>query len=329
MSNKILSIIVPSYNISNFIDECVPKYIDKSLFEDIDIYFIDDGATDDTAKKLSEYIKKYPSFFHFYHKENGGHGSVINYGITNCVETKYFKVIDGDDFVDFSALHNLAEYLKTCDDDLIVSGFSEKYPNKETKRTPLLIDNGSFIEKKTYDSKILPSLNVTIHSCTFKSSIFKNNKIVLPEKTFYEDNLYILYTIPFLQSISFLNEYVYYYRLGNPNQSVSKISRAKHFNDSLNVRKLAISYFDKYIYGKNVDKELFAARKYARGMSCYRSAIIVNDDLKASKIQCLQFLKEDKKYKSILAELKKSKLLRFLFFTRFSFLGLVRKHLLK
>ena len=51
MKNKILSIIVPSYNVENYIDSCVPTYIDKRLFDKVDVYFIDDGATDNTKTK--------------------------------------------------------------------------------------------------------------------------------------------------------------------------------------------------------------------------------------------------------------------------------------
>ena len=57
MKNYILSIIVPSYNISKYVDEVLPTYISDSLFGKVKILLIDDGATDDTKIKVSKYVK--------------------------------------------------------------------------------------------------------------------------------------------------------------------------------------------------------------------------------------------------------------------------------
>ena len=96
MNNQepILTIIIPSYNTSKFVDECLPTFIDDYLIGKVVIYLIDDGATDDTQGKIQKYVMDYPDLFKFVHKENGGHGSVINFGVHNLVKSKYFKIID-------------------------------------------------------------------------------------------------------------------------------------------------------------------------------------------------------------------------------------------
>ena len=63
----ILTIIIPAYNISLYVDECLPTYINDRLFEKIKVILIDDGATDDTKEKVERYCERYPDIFTFVH----------------------------------------------------------------------------------------------------------------------------------------------------------------------------------------------------------------------------------------------------------------------
>lgn len=325
MAEKILSIIVPSYNTSSFVQECVPTFIDERLFNDVDVFFIDDGATDNTEQTLRPFLEKYPDYFHFCHKENGGHGSVINYGLSKCVKTKYFKVIDGDDFVDREALINLVSYLKTTNDDLVVSGYLEKYPNGETKIPPITMDdNSSYKERTTYGPELLIALNLTIHSATFKTSIFVDNQIVMPEKLFFEDNLFILYPTIYLKAISFINDYVYCYRLGNPNQSVSIAGRIKHYQDSLVVRDLAHRFLASQAMGTCQCIKDYCIKRVAQSLSCYQNTLLYYKDNKLAREKCHELYLEDIKNPQLLDELKKQKFHRYLFASKFRFICLFR-----
>lgn len=325
MAEKILSIIVPSYNTSSFVQECVPTFIDERLFNDVDVFFIDDGATDNTEQTLRPFLEKYPDYLHFCHKENGGHGSVINYGLSNCVKTKYFKVIDGDDFVDREALINLVSYLKTTNDDLVVSGYLEKYPNGEVKIPPIAMDdNSSYKERTTYGPELLIALNLTIHSATFKTSIFVDNQIVMPEKLFFEDNLFILYPTIYLKAISFINDYVYCYRLGNPNQSVSIAGRIKHYQDSLVVRDLAHRLLASQAMGTCQCIKEYCVKRVAQSLSCYRNTLLYYKDNKLAREKCRELYLEDIKNPQLLDELKKQKFHKYLFASKFRFICLFR-----
>ena len=220
--NPILSIIIPSYNVSKYVDECLPTFIDERFRGLLKIYLIDDGATDDTKEKIAPYVAKYPYIFEFIHKENGGHGSVINYGVKNCVKSKYFKVIDGDDWVDKNELFKLIKFLEKTDSDLIVCDYTEVYSGRENIRK---------ICKKDVDhNDSLNNLVLTIHSVTFKSDIFQSNNIVLREHVFFEDNEYILFPLRYVKKVTYLPLNVYQYRLGTATQSVTTESRIKRFS---------------------------------------------------------------------------------------------------
>lgn len=224
MSNYILSIIVPSYNTSKYVDECLPTFIDERLIGKVKILLVDDGATDDTAEKIKPYVEKHPDLFFFYHKENGGHGSVINYGVHKLVDTKYFKVIDGDDWVDTEGLVKLVDSLIESNADMVVNDYQMVFPNKTIYQKAF---SGS-----SSDTPTLSNLAITIHSLTYKTSIFVDNAIFLREKVFYEDNQFRLFPLEYIKSFLYLPFQVYQYRLGNSEQSVSLSSGLKHKKDS-------------------------------------------------------------------------------------------------
>lgn len=79
---------------------------------------INDGSNDATYDMAAAYERQYPDTFKVITKQNGGHGSAINMGIKEATG-KYFKVVDGDDWVDPQALSALIETLKTSNSDVV------------------------------------------------------------------------------------------------------------------------------------------------------------------------------------------------------------------
>ena len=295
--NKILTIIVPSFNISKYIDEVVPNYIDLYFFDKVDILFIDDGATDDTEIKLRKYADLYPDYFHFIHKENGGHGSVINYALNSgLVKTKYFKVIDGDDWIESKGLAELVDFLYCCDDDIVISGFNRCYPNSVIPCFP--IDSKKYKEKTEIDIGKIKYFTFTIHSLTFKTSLFVLNNIILSEKVFYEDNELRAIPLIYAKTFSFLNVCVYNYRLGNLEQSVSIQSKYKHFNDSIVVRKKVFDIYSKS-RAEGIDKNVLRAMEKViySGVVNFSSILEFPISRKEKRKLCLDLVKELKKNK--------------------------------
>ena len=117
---KILSIVVPAYNVEKYLDQCLSSFVNTEVLRDIEILIINDGSTDRTAEIAEKYCEKYPGCFVLYNKENGGHGSGINYGIEHA-KGKYFKVVDGDDWVETVNLPVFVRTLKKIDVDVIAS----------------------------------------------------------------------------------------------------------------------------------------------------------------------------------------------------------------
>ena len=102
---KILTISVAAYNVEKTLDKTLESFNDARVYNDLEVLIVDDGSKDNTKLVAQKYEKIAPQTFKYVEKENGGHGSTINKGIS-LATGKYFKVIDGDDWVDTDALIN-------------------------------------------------------------------------------------------------------------------------------------------------------------------------------------------------------------------------------
>lgn len=220
---KILTITVPSYHTEKYIDECLPTLLDESINNKIEIIMVNDGSKDGTLEKARTYEKLFPKTIRVVDKENGGHGSTINKGI-ELAKGKYFKVVDGDDWVNTNQLINLVNHLEVLDADIIVSPYEDHNVDTGEVKTQDYsnAEHGKIVSYDTLVGKAnrLPMM----HATTFKTDILKKNNIIIDEKMFYVDMEYISFPIPYLNTAVYLNYPVYCYRMGTAEQSVNPVN---------------------------------------------------------------------------------------------------------
>ena len=124
----LLSIVIPVYNVENYLLKCIDSIININE-RNMEIILIDDGSTDNSGKICDEYSEKY-DFIRVYHKKNGGLSHARNYGLDRAVG-KYVMFVDSDDFLDSSNMNKLLIGLaKNEDIDVILNPFYE-YVNEE------------------------------------------------------------------------------------------------------------------------------------------------------------------------------------------------------
>ena len=75
-----VSIIVPVYNVENYIDKCLESLVNQTL-QDIEIIVVNDGSTDNSEIIIKSYIDKYPEKIKYITKQNGGLSDARNYGM--------------------------------------------------------------------------------------------------------------------------------------------------------------------------------------------------------------------------------------------------------
>lgn len=219
--SKLLTVVIPVYNVENYISQCLDSFLIPEILNDIEILIIDDGSPDHSKEICQSYIGKYPKSFKLISKENGGHGSAINMGI-QLASGKYFKVVDGDDWVQKKTFKELILCLKNTNADLIHTNFCWVYEGSNKKRYEQQFPFAGVEYKKMYSFEdVAHKCFVKMHNMTVRTSILKENCPSLDEKCFYVDNEYILYPIPYIKTIVFLDSTVYMYRIGRSEQSIN------------------------------------------------------------------------------------------------------------
>ena len=96
MTQPVLSIVVPAYNVETCLEQSLRSYCDEQLEGALQVIVVNDGSSDATQNIAETFVQTNPSIFTLINKENGGHGSTINAGF-QAARGKYFRVIDADD----------------------------------------------------------------------------------------------------------------------------------------------------------------------------------------------------------------------------------------
>ncbi len=114
---KILSIIVPVYNVEQYLNRCFDSIL-KGDLSDIEIIVVDDGSTDNSRSICDKYAQNY-EMIKVFHKENGGLSDARNFGMNQC-NGKYLWFIDSDDYIEDNAINQIVDLLKKHNPDVLV-----------------------------------------------------------------------------------------------------------------------------------------------------------------------------------------------------------------
>ncbi|MCC3215737.1 glycosyltransferase [Chryseobacterium sp. X308] len=92
-----VSVIVPVYNVENYLEKCLKSLVKQSL-SDIEIIVVNDGSKDNSEKIIKEFAQRYPDKIKAFTKENGGLSDARNFGIDRAAGD-YIGFVDSDDYV--------------------------------------------------------------------------------------------------------------------------------------------------------------------------------------------------------------------------------------
>ena len=264
MKNKLLSIVVPTYNIEEYIGKCLKSFIKEELLTLIEVIVVNDGSTDNSSNLAKTFSNNYPETFRVIDKENGGHGSTINTALKEA-NGKFFMVVDGDDWIDADALLNVVKKLKdNMDIDALFFNCVDEFKSNNTKRYHSLsnIFNEGIIDFNRVKLDIDKQVGL-LNTIYYIENLRKIN-LTLDEKTFYVDAEYMLYPLSTVNKAIYINESVYHYLIGRPNQSININNALKHINDRKKVIESVITYFQN-LKTKKVNR--FALDSYYMKMS--------------------------------------------------------------
>lgn len=182
-STPLISLIVPVYNISKYLERCVDSIINQS-YGNMEIILIDDGSTDHSGQICDAYSQK-DKRVRVIHKINGGLSSARNAGL-DAIKGQYVGFVDGDDFIDKYMYETLVKAILDNDADIVQTGFHHTDENGK-------IEDEITFKEASYDTLDdmfharfkENNIHVGVWTKLYKSTIFKNIRFI--EGHVYED----------------------------------------------------------------------------------------------------------------------------------------------
>ena len=121
MNEKLISVIVPAYNVENYIRRCLDSLVSQT-YENLEIIVVDDGSTDRTGEIIEEYTERYPDKVMLYTRENQGQAEARNFGITKA-SGEYIGFVDSDDFVSTKMYELMYREAEEQNCDMVTCGY--------------------------------------------------------------------------------------------------------------------------------------------------------------------------------------------------------------
>ena len=191
-----VSVIVPVYNVEEYIGRCLDSLVNQTL-KDIEIIVVNDGSPDNSEKIIQKYEKKY-SNIRYVVKENGGLSDARNFGL-KYASGEYIAFVDSDDYVLLDMYEKMYQKAKENDYDMVVCDLNYVYPDRIMK-----VDCG--IKKDTEDiAKVYINNYPAAWNKIFKKSLFDND-IKFKKGVWFEDVEFIYRMLAYVRSIGVIHE---------------------------------------------------------------------------------------------------------------------------
>ena len=224
-----VSVIVPVYNMKQYLGECIDSILKQTLTS-IEVICIDDGSTDNSLQILEEFKTK-DNRIYIYGKKNEGLGaaSARNCGL-NYARGEYVLILDSDDFFEPAMIEIIVERAEKTNADIVIFGGYEYDDKRHIKRVLNGILNEKFIPKKKVFSA--SDCSETIFQLSqgmawnklFKRAFIENTGIRFQNIKFSDDAYFTFSNMVLARRITVINELLINYRVNTGGSQTDRIA---------------------------------------------------------------------------------------------------------
>ena len=235
MNSPFISVIVPVYNCSRYVGECIESILSGNETVNFELVLIDDGSSDNSLQICGKYASIYPDKIKVWHKVNGGVSSARNYGLDKAIG-EWIIFVDADDTLANGTLDWLQNILIEGNFDLLQFGLSRGWNGtKESVSSQLVTD---YVAGE--------HCHVCIGGNVFKSRLIKEHSIYFDEEiSLAEDQLFVMTYLRNASRVRRIADILYEYR-----------ENASSASNTPSSDKLLVSYYKLLDFKK--DNELFS-----------------------------------------------------------------------
>lgn len=252
-----ISIIVPVYNVEQYLVQCIESLINQSL-KDIEIILINDGSRDGSLEILEKY-KIQDTRIRVIDKENEGVSQTRNLGIM-LAKAPYIMFVDADDWIDKDTCEETYKTMQHLNVDVVMWTYTREYKTQSLPRKIFEQDRVFDIkETKEFHRKLVGLIGkelvnpenfdsvVTVWGKLYKKEIILKNNIKfidLKEIGMWEDGLFNVEYFGSIEKMAYVNQAFYHYVKTNASSITSKY-RENIFENYQAIFSRIESYLDK------------------------------------------------------------------------------------
>lgn len=239
-NTKLLSIIVPVYNVEKYLDRCLQSLLQQE-YKNIEIILVDDGSQDSSGQLCDIYAEKY-SKIRVIHQDNGGLGAARNTGVA-AAQGDYIAFVDSDDWVKSDMFVKLMEEaIAHPEAEMVKAGYCETDGGSCEKAILFPGDSRQQkVEKENlcrYYGKGAPW--VVAWNTVYRQDLAK--KVEFPAGLYHEDNYASFFYLYFSRNCIIVNEPLYCYWQNPAGITHDTAKQRKRNQDKVEVTKRLLEY---------------------------------------------------------------------------------------
>ncbi len=231
-----VSVIVPVYNVENYLEYCLSGLLNQTL-QDIEIICVNDGSTDNSINILQRY-QQTDNRIKIITQSNSGQGTARNSAI-DIANGEYIGFVDPDDYVSPQMFETLYNQAKAYNADLVEESFyinnqARKYKRKQKNKLNLPINNiFNWKIRKNYAF----SVNLAVWNKLYRRDFIKKHNIKFMDVVRGEDIIFTVKSRVLAERILYIDDADYYYQIKEDNSVIinpdlknkKKINRFEYF----------------------------------------------------------------------------------------------------
>lgn len=220
---KILSVVVPTYNMQDYLRRCLDSLIvSEERMRLLEVLVINDGSKDHSSAIAHEYQDRYPETFRVVDKENGHYGSCVNRGLQEA-RGRFFRLLDADDWFNNDQLEILLDALLSQPDEVDVV-FNNVYVHRDDVEL-VTVRQANYNQIYSFDefdfiATVNNALILGVQGMTYRKSLLDRVHLQLQTGICYTDTEYGFYPLTKARKFVFLPCNLFNYFLGRSGQSI-------------------------------------------------------------------------------------------------------------
>lgn len=231
MSDKILSVIIPSYNMEKYLAKALESILGVDDTSVLDVIVVNDGSKDKTLDVATVYERRYPGIVTVVDKANGNYGSCINAGL-KIATGKYVKILDADDSFLTDGFCSFVEILKKTDADMFFSDYIKWYGPEDIEHVKYALSPHKLLSAvESYDIDVFKEIQMP--AITYRTSILVKRHYHQTEGISYTDMEWCFSPISQVNTIYYFNRPVYRYLLNRDGQTMDSAVQIHRFSHVL------------------------------------------------------------------------------------------------